>query len=56
MKDKQELKEYDILECPVCDELCKPTSINKKGTVTYKHSCVNGSTSFEIDINGDLID
>ena len=53
---KEDLKDYDDLECPVCDTVCKPTSINKKNTVSYKHDCNNGSYTFKIDVNGDLID
>lgn len=57
MEANDNLKDYDVLDCPYCDEPCKPTSVNKKGTVSYKHDCVQGDGfTFKIDINGDLVE
>lgn len=50
------LKDFDDLECPVCDKLCKPTSVNSKFTVSYRHSCNNGDYTFKINAQGELID
>lgn len=28
-------RDYPALECPLCERLCKPRSLNKDGSVTY---------------------
>lgn len=49
--------DYDKLECPECDMLCKPVKIRKNGTVIYEtNECNNGDYHFEIDIDGDLVE
>lgn len=52
------LKDYDELECPSCEKVCKPVKELKNGTVVYeKHACESGDDfSFSIDINGDLVE
>ena len=53
---------YEILHCPRCDQECKPTRLNKSGSVTYEpHVCQNGyeleprKRSFRINATGDLV-
>lgn len=55
---KEDLKDYDNLECPYCDKVCKPSKVLKDGTCVYqKHECKHSSNyQFKININGDLID
>lgn len=51
------LESFDDLECPVCDKICKPTKVvSNTLTVSYKHECNNGTYTFKINENGDLID
>ena len=59
---KQQLKNYDELECPICEKVCKPDAIRKNGTVVYKtHNCNNGyefvdvKRHFEINVDGELM-
>lgn len=54
----ENLKDYDELECPVCDRVCKPNKVLKNGTVVYEtHDCINESDySFRIDEDGNLIE
>jgi len=56
---KNDLTEYDNLECPMCDKLCKPHKILRDKTVQYsKHSCLacyGDETYFSIDEDGNLV-
>ena len=56
MKTKLDPNDYDILECPRCDKKCKPTAVSEKINVSYKHVCIDGSYTFKIDVNGDLVE
>lgn len=48
------LSDYDTLECPQCDELVKPSKINKDGSVTYV--CKDCENTFKISVDGDLVE
>lgn len=52
------LKDYDELECPQCERVCKPVKELKNGTVVYEsHECENDDNySFSIDVEGNLIE
>lgn len=57
MKAETKLSDYDNLECPLCDEICKPVKVKRNGTVVYsKHDCNHGEYQFEINIDGELIE
>lgn len=58
---KKETKDdYPALECPICDRLTKPMSLNKDGSVTY--SCQadyvhhGNRYTWRITVDGDLVD
>lgn len=53
-------KDYPALECPICERVCKPRSLNKDGSVSYrcepnqeKHA---NAYSWKIAEDGSLID
>lgn len=53
----EKASDYDRLQCPDCDKVCKPVKVRKNGTVVYeKHDCNSGEYSFEIDIEGNLVE
>ena len=48
------LSDYDTLECPKCDELVKPSKINKDESVSYH--CKECDYTFKIAVDGDLVE
>lgn len=58
---KRETKEdYPALECPLCDRLTKPRSLNKDGSVTYScpadHVHHGNRYTWRITVDGALMD
>jgi hypothetical protein len=51
-----DLSTYDTLECPVCDQLCKPTKILKNGSCCYTHDCHGDQYTFKINATGELVE
>lgn len=58
----KELTDFDELNCPYCDTLCKPVSIARNGKVTYEtHKCglyfwvKTFKRNFKINKNWDLV-
>lgn len=59
-------RDYPVLECPICDRLCKPIRLNKDQSVSYKCPPQYGdgsdkpshgnAFSWRIDVDGNLIE
>lgn len=50
------IKDFDVLDCPMCDKPCKPVRVSKNYVVTYeRHDCTGGNSRyFSINETGEL--
>lgn len=53
-------KDYPPLECPICERVCKPRSLNKDGSVSYRcepnHEKHGNVYTWRIAEDGTLVD